>query len=98
MIKKQNLENGVENNEENLEKEKLHICEDKFRKIIDKNIFCIDLLDNNFPFEFPGLFSSMKSIIEKNIEPCDLILKSIESFEMQKEDKRSSNYVSNNLI
>ena len=92
--KKQNLENKEQINEENLIEEKEPILENYFRDIIDKNIFCIDLLDNNFYSEFDKLFSSVKSMVDENIKVCKIISESIESYEIQNEIERSSGITS----
>lgn len=48
---------------------------------IDNFIFGIDSLDNNFPYDFPKLFSSIKTTIRENIKNCKLLAGSIESYD-----------------
>ena len=88
---------GVKTNEEELIKKDEKDLEDIFKNKINNFIFCIDSLDNECAFDFPKLFSSLKTIIKQNIESSQKILDSIENYEKLNEKELNKNIINNNI-
>ena len=82
----------IETDEEELIKKDENDLEVIFNKKIDNFIFCIDSLDNDWDFDFPKLFSSLKTTIKKCIENSELILDSIEKYEKLNKKELNQNY------
>ena len=72
--------------------------EDIFNNKINNFIFCIDSLDNDCAFDFPKLFSSLKTIIKQNIVSSQKILDSIENYEKLNEEELNKNESKKNII
>jgi len=83
----------VKTNEEELIKKDEKDLEDIFKNKINNSIFCIDSLDNDCKFDFPKLFSSLKTVIKQNIESSQKILDSIEKYEKLNEEELNKNEI-----